>query len=106
MSVAAAVPTGLPSPKTGPLTRLQTMSYGLGDLAGSLAWNAAAAFALYFYTDVALLPAAVVGTLFFAPPLCDAVFDTPIGSAVGRTRTRWGRARPYILFGALPFGLL
>jgi GPH family glycoside/pentoside/hexuronide:cation symporter len=106
MSFAAAVPTELPSPKTGPLTRLQTMSYGLGDLAGSLAWNAAAAFALYFYTDVALLPAAVIGTLFFATRIFDAVFDIAIGIAVDRTRTRWGRARPYILFGALPFGLL
>lgn len=106
MSFAAVVPTELPSPRTGPLTRLETMSYGLGDLAGSLAWNAAAAFALYFYTDVALLPAAAIGTLFFATRIFDAVFDIAIGIAVDRTRTRWGRARPYILFGALPFGLL
>jgi GPH family glycoside/pentoside/hexuronide:cation symporter len=103
---AAAVASELQFPKASPLTRFETVSYGLGDLAGSLAWNAAAAFALYFYTDVALLPAAAIGTLFFATRIFDAVFDIAIGVAVDRTRTRWGRARPYILFGALPFGLL
>ena len=106
MPPVAAVATELPLPKTGPLTRLETVSYGLGDMAGSLAWNAAAAFALYFYTDVALLPAAAIGTLFFATRIFDAGFDIAIGIAVDRTRSRWGRARPYILFGALPFGLL
>ena len=106
MQPAAAVATELSLPKAGPLTRLETVSYGLGDLAGSLAWNAAAAFALYFYTDVALLPAAAIGTLFLATRIFDAVFDIGIGIAVDRTRTRWGRARPYILFGAVPFGLL
>jgi GPH family glycoside/pentoside/hexuronide:cation symporter len=75
-------------------------------MAGSLAWNAAAAFALYFYTDVALLPAAAIGTLFFATRIFDAIFDLAIGIAVDRTRSRWGRARPWLLFGALPFGLL
>jgi GPH family glycoside/pentoside/hexuronide:cation symporter len=88
------------------LTRREIASYGLGDLACSLGWNAAAAFALYFYTDVALLSAAAVGTLFFATRLFDAALDIGVGVAVDRTRTRWGRARPYLLFGAVPFGLL
>ena len=96
----------IPLPQTRPLTRLETVSYGLGDMACSLGWNAAAAFALYFYTDIALLPAAAIGTLFFATRIFDAIFDIAIGIAVDRTRTRWGRARPYILFGALPFGIL
>ena len=106
MPSTAVAATELSYAKSGPLSRLETVSYGLGDLAGSLAWNAAAAFALYFYTDIALLPAAAIGTLFFATRIFDAVFDIAIGVAVDRTRTRWGRARPYILFGALPFGLL
>jgi len=91
---------------TGRLARLEIVSYAFGDMACSLAWNSAAAFALYFYTDVALLPAAAIGTLFFATRIFDAVFDLAIGIAVDRTRTRWGRARPWLLFGALPFGLL
>ena len=89
-----------------PLSRREVVSYSLGDLSCSLGWNAAAAFALYFYTDIALLPAAAIGTLFFFSRIFDAVFDIGIGIAVDRTRSRWGRARPYLLFGALPFGVL
>jgi len=91
---------------TSPLTRREVVSYSVGDLSCSLGWNAAAAFALYFYTDVALLSAAAIGTLFFFTRIFDAVFDIAIGLAVDRTRTRWGHARPYLLFGALPFGVL
>ncbi len=88
------------------LTKREIVAYSLGDLSCSLGWNAAAAFALYFYTDIALLPAAAIGTLFFFTRIFDAVFDIAIGLAVDRTRTRWGHARPYLLFGALPFGVL
>ncbi|MBL8549011.1 MAG: MFS transporter [Hyphomonadaceae bacterium] len=85
---------------------VEKVSYGLGDLSASLAWNAAAAFTLFFYTDVALLPAAAIGTLFLFTRIFDAGFDIAIGLAVDRTRTRWGQARPYLLFAAIPFGVL
>ncbi len=88
------------------LSLLEKVSFSFGDLSSSLAWNAVAAFALFFYTDVALLPAAAIGTLFFLTRIFDAVFDIAIGVTVDRTKTRWGRARPYLLFGAVPFGLL
>ena len=88
------------------LSLIEKASYGLGDLAASLSWNAAAAFALFFYTDIALLPAAAVGSLFFFTRIFDAIYDLFLGVAVDRTRTRWGRARPYLLFGAIPFGIL
>jgi len=87
-------------------TGLEVVSFGLGDLSASLAWNAVAAFALIFYTDVALLSAAAVGTLFFLTRIFDAFFDIGVGFFVDRTSSRWGKARPYLLFGALPFGLL
>jgi sugar (glycoside-pentoside-hexuronide) transporter len=89
-----------------PLSLLEKVSFSFGDLSSSLAWNAVAAFALFFYTDVALLPAAAIGTLFFATRIFDAIFDIAIGVTVDRTKTRWGRARPYLLFGAVPFGAL
>ncbi|MBR9791487.1 MAG: MFS transporter [Gammaproteobacteria bacterium] len=87
------------------LSRREVLAYGFGDVSASLVWNAVSAFALLFYTDVALLPAAAIGTLFFISRIIDAGFDVGIGLAVDRTRTRWGRARPYLLFGAMPFGL-
>lgn len=87
------------------LRKREVIAYGLGDVSASLVWNAVSAFALLFYTDVALLPAAALGTLFFLSRVFDAFFDVAIGLAVDRTRSRLGRARPYLLYGAIPFGL-
>lgn len=89
----------------GILSRREIVAYGFGDVSASLVWNAVSAFALMFYTDVALLPAAAIGTLFFISRIIDAAFDVGIGLTVDRTRSRWGRARPYLLFGTIPFGL-
>jgi GPH family glycoside/pentoside/hexuronide:cation symporter len=97
------VPTQARAPAIGLLSKL---SFGLGDLALSLSWNAAAAFLLFFYTDIALLPAGTIGLIFLVSRLLDAGFDFTVGVLVDRTRTRWGRARPYFLFGAVPYGLL
>lgn len=84
----------------------EKVAFSGGDLSSSLAWNAVAAFALFFYTDIALLPAAAIGTLFLVTRIFDAGLDIAIGVTVDRTNTRWGRARPYLLFGAIPFGVL
>ncbi len=97
------VPTRMRAPAIGLVSKV---SFGLGDLALSLSWNAAAAFLLFFYTDIALLPAGTIGVIFLLSRLLDAGFDLTVGVLVDRTRTRWGRARPYFLFGAVPYGLL
>jgi GPH family glycoside/pentoside/hexuronide:cation symporter len=97
------------APPDGPADRLRTwekLSYGVGDFACGLSWNVVGAFLLYFYTNVALLPAAAVGTLFLLSRLFDAGVDLGVGLMVDRTRTRWGRTRPYFLFTAVPFCIL
>jgi GPH family glycoside/pentoside/hexuronide:cation symporter len=58
-----------------------------------------------FYTDVVGVPIAVVGNLLLAARIFDAVIDPPFGALSDRTRTRLGRRRPWILFGALPLAL-
>lgn len=88
------------------LSKKEVVSYGLGDLGGGLAWNAIGAFALYFYTDVALLSAALIGTMLLITRVLDAVLDIAVGLLIDRTHSRWGKARPYLLFGATPMALI
>lgn len=89
-----------------PLRLTERLSYGMGDIAFSLPYNMASAFLLYYYVNVAHLPAAGVGTIFLTARLLDAVIDLLVGVAIDRTDTRWGRTRPYFLFTAVPYAVL
>jgi len=80
--------------------------YGLGDFANNLAFALSTAFLLYYYTDVAGLSAAAIGTMFLVVRLWDAFADLFAGRVVDRTMTRWGKFRPFILFGAVPLMFL
>lgn len=99
--VREALPVASP-----PLRGAAKVAYGLGDFGFGLSWNMVGAFLLFFYTDVALLPAAAVGTLLLVSRLADAAIDPVIGVLIDRTRGRSGRARPWFKWGAIPFGLL
>ncbi|MFY7834733.1 MAG: MFS transporter [Novosphingobium sp.] len=88
------------------LTLTERLSYGLGDMGTSLAYNMASGFLLFYYTNVVGLPAAAVGTVFLIARLLDAVIDVVVGIAVDKTRSRWGRTRGYFLFVALPYALV
>lgn len=84
----------------------EKISYGLGDLGSNLMWGIVGSFLLYFYTDVALIPVAATGTLILVARILDSIIDPVIGGFVDRTNTRYGRARPYILFGIIPFAIM
>lgn len=84
----------------------EQLSYVGGEFASNFAWNMVAGYLLFYYTDVALLPVAALGTLMLLSRVLDAVIDPLIGVAVDQTRTRWGQARPYLLFASVPFGIL
>ncbi len=90
---------------TPKLSLTERISYGMGDMGTSLAYNAASGFLLFFYTNVIGLPAAAIGTVFLVARLLDAVIDILVGIAVDKTRSRWGRTRPYFLFTAVPYAL-
>ena len=61
---------------------------------------------MIFYTDVFPLSAAVVGTMFLITRVWDSAFDPIVGIIADRTHSRWGKFRPYLLFLAIPFGLI
>ncbi|MEU6540776.1 MFS transporter [Streptomyces sp. NPDC047000] len=78
----------------------ERLGYSLGDLASNLTWTTVSSYLLFFYTDVAVIAAATAGTLMLVARVLDAVFDPSIGMLLDRTRTRFGRARPFLMFGA------
>lgn len=84
----------------------EKIGYGLGDAASSMFWKLFTMYLLFFYTDIAGLPAAAIGTMFLITRIWDAFIDPLMGVITDRTRSRWGKFRPYILFGAVPFGVI
>ncbi len=88
------------------LKRKEIYIYGLGDLASNLSWNMISGFLLYFYTDVAGIAIAAAGTLMLLSRVMDALIDPAIGAVMDRTNSRYGKARPYLLYGPIPFAVL
>jgi glycoside/pentoside/hexuronide:cation symporter, GPH family len=70
-----------------------------------LYFQAALLYLFYFYTDVAAISPAWVATIFIVARLIDAASCVILGVIADRTRTRWGRFRPYVLFGSLPLAI-
>jgi glucuronide carrier protein len=97
--------TALPSRHLGALEKqpaTAVIGYGLGDFAMNLAFSMGTSFLLYYFTDVAGLTAAAVGTMFLVVRLWDAFTDLFAGRMVDRTMTRWGKFRPFLLWFAVP----
>ena len=84
----------------------EKIGYGFGDMSSSMFWKLFGSYLMIFYTDVFGLPAAVVGTMFLITRLWDSVSDPLMGLIADRTNTRHGKFRPYILWGAIPFGII
>jgi len=80
----------------------ERLGFGVGDLGFNLYWTTMASFLAAFYTDVFGISPAAAGTLLFATRIVDAFTDPVMGAVADRTRSRWGKFRPYLLFGGLP----
>lgn len=94
--------------QTAPASKLsfgKKLGYGVGGAASNFIWMMISFYMLFFYTDVFGIPAAVAGTLFMVARVWDAVNDPIMGYLADQTRTRWGKFRPYLLFGAVPLGI-
>ena len=84
----------------------EKFGYGLGDMAANFVFQAMMALQLNFYTDTFGLTPAQAGTMFLIVGLGAAVFNPVMGVIADRTQTRWGRFRPWLLWTALPFGII
>ncbi|RPI02787.1 MAG: MFS transporter [Calditrichaeota bacterium] len=84
----------------------EKIGYGLGDTASNFYWQMFMNFLLFFYTDVFGISAAVAGTMFLVVRIWDTANDPIMGMIADRTNTRWGKFRPWLLWGALPIGII
>jgi glucuronide carrier protein len=99
--------TTAPRAATAPRLRLpQFLGYASGDAACNLAFSMASMFLLLYYTDVVGISAAAAGTLFLVVRAWDAFADIFAGRVVDKTMTRFGKFRPFFLYGSIPVLLL
>lgn len=83
----------------------EKLAYGLGEIPNAMV-SVLGAFLTLFYTDeIGLLPG-VIGTMFFVSKILDGISDLAAGTIVDRTRSKWGKARPWLLWLAVPTGLV
>ncbi|HLT03846.1 MFS transporter [Pseudoxanthomonas sp. SGD-10] len=89
------------------LTVREKVGYSLGDLAANLIFQTLMTFLAFFYTDIYRIPAATAATIIFVVGMLGAFVFTPLVAVLAdRTHSRWGKFRPWILFTAIPFGVL
>ena len=88
------------------LTVKEKAGYGCGDLASNFIWASAGNFQNFFYTDIFRLAPAAVAIVMLVSRLFDGFVDVAVGALADRTKTKWGKFRPYLLWWVLPVAVL
>ena len=78
----------------------EKLCYGVGDVGANLVWTTVASFIAIYCTDVAGISAAVLGTILLVSRLLDGVSDVVMGTVIDRTKSKYGKARPWVLWSA------
>jgi GPH family glycoside/pentoside/hexuronide:cation symporter len=85
---------------------IEKIGYGSGDFASNLFWQTFMYFLPIFYTDVFGLPTSIAALLFGISRILDGFTDPLMGMIADRTRSRWGKFRPYLLYVSVPFAVI
>jgi len=88
------------------LSLKEKLGYGLGDGAANIAWRGVATFLFIFYTDVFGLSPVTVGVLMLVARFSDGISDVVMGVIGDRTKSKYGKFRPWILWTAIPLGVI
>lgn len=83
------------------LTVKEKISYGLGAVGKDMVYMLSATYILYYYQDILGVSAIAMGIILMAARVFDAFNDPVMGVLVAKTRTRWGKFRPWLLIGTL-----
>lgn len=84
----------------------EKLGYSLGDLSANLIFQTLMTFLAFFYTDVYKVPPGTASAIIFTGGMIGAFFNPIMGAIADRTNTRWGKFRPWILWTAVPFGVM
>lgn len=88
------------------MSLFEKISYGFGNMGLCLATTIVTSFLMYFYTDIVQLTLKQVGTIMLFGGIADAISDPLMGAFIDKTKTRWGKSRPYLLFCAIPMAVI
>ena len=83
------------------LTAKEKASYGLGAVGKDMVYMLSASYILYYYQDILGVKALAMGVILMAARVFDAFNDPIMGILVAKTRTRWGKFRPWLFVGTL-----
>lgn len=87
------------------ISLLEKIGYGLGDTAGNFVYTSVLLLLSYFYTEVYGLDPATVASIFLFVRIFDAITDPLMGLLCERTKTRWGKYRPYLIWLCVPYAI-
>ncbi|WP_110648966.1 MFS transporter [Salinicola peritrichatus] len=106
MTSDARIQTHLSSAtENGQIPLREKIGYGCGDLASNFIWQAMSIFIVYYYTDVIGVAAGVIGSIMLFSRVFDGVSDIAMGYVIDKTTSRHGKARPWLLWLAVPFAV-
>lgn len=96
------IKTNQTNEKGSAISLKEIIGYAVGDAGFNFYWIIIGSYLSYFYTDIFGMSAAAAGTMFLVTKIVDAFTDPAMGAIADRTNSRWGKFRPYLLFGAVP----
>lgn len=83
----------------------QKLAYGLGDFGGNFCFTFVSSFVLIYLTDIVGLNSAIVGVLMMISKIFDGVTDVLFGTIIDRTKSKWGKAKPWFVMSIVPLAL-
>ncbi len=106
MSTTATSPVKAGSPGQGQMPGHRVLTYSFGDIANNLSFMMTSMFLMVYMTDIVGLSAGVAGAIYGITKIWAGFADLIAGNTVDRTNSRWGRLRPYLLFGPAPLAIV